>query len=115
MNVITGFTLIPFLGARGAAIAMLLSEFAVLIVQLKLGKEYIPIKLFDKNISIYLIGGMIMSSVILILYNVTESMILKLLIPTFGGMVAYILYLYYKNDPIINEILLFSKIKKDGI
>lgn len=115
MNVITGFTLIPFLGAKGAAISMLLSEFAVLIVQLKLGKKYIPIKLFDKNIVIYLMGVIIMSSVILILYNVVEDMILKLVIPTFAGMLAYILYLYFKKDPITSEILIFLKIKKDEI
>lgn len=108
VNVILNILLIPPFAEIGAAISTLISEFSVLVVQVKLGKDFIPFKYFDKQIITYLFAAFLMSfgiSFCLNLPNTWWQMFLGMLI----GTVIYLSVLYLKKDEILFQIVGFIR------
>lgn len=112
LNVILNILLIPSFAEMGAAVSTLLSEFAVLLVQLRLGKGYIPFRFFDKQVAIYLIASLIMM-VGLLLCLLIENIWWQVLVGTAVGAILYLSFLYIRKDQTLLEILGFVlKIRK---
>lgn len=104
LNVVLNILLIPPFAAIGAAISTLISELAVLVVQIRLGKRYIPFNFFDKHIVTYLLAAVLMSLGIftcLLFSNIWWQMLSGSIL----GTLIYIYILYIRKDEVFNEIL----------
>ena len=112
LNVLLNLLLIPPFAETGAAISMLLSELSVLLVQIKLGKKYIPFSFFDKELLNYLYATIAMIFGVLHSYYF-DNMWIQMTIGSLFGSFLFFIYLYFKKDYILSEIfaLISSKIK----
>lgn len=109
INVLLNLLLIPPFAEMGAALSTLLSEFSVLVAQVKLGKKYIPFSFFDKQILVYLLATFVMSIgalLCLMIGNVWFQMLLGVAV----GIVIYFVVLYLSKDVVLQEI--FSMLKR---
>ena len=104
MNIILNFFLIPTFGASGAAISALFSEFCVLILQILLGRSYIPFDLADKKITTYLTASLFMSIGIL-LCSTINNIWAHLFCASIIGVISYTFILFIQKDAILHEIL----------
>lgn len=112
INVVLNILLIPSFAEMGAAVSTLLSEFAVLVAQVKLGKGYIPFSFLSREIAGYLIATLVMLlgvSLCLMLENIWIQMIIGAAV----GVVIYLSFLMYRKDAILYEMLKIvrSKVK----
>lgn len=104
LNVALNLLLIPLFAEAGAAISTLIAEFSVLVVQVKLGKAYIPFRYIDRQVGIYLMSSVAMSLGILlcmIINNIWGQMVLAVVI----GCTIYVSLLYAFKDIVLREIL----------
>ena len=106
MNVILNLLLIPFLAEIGAAISTLISEFAVLLVQSKLGKNYIPFCFLDKQVGTYIVATILMAVGVLFC-NVIDNIWWQMLVATAVGALLYFSVLYVRKDQTLQEVLSF--------
>lgn len=111
-NLILDIPLILLWGATGAAVSTLVAEFTVLIMQIHLGKGYIPFHYFDSNIKTYAAATIIMTVVVVLTKELLSKPILQIIVPTVTGTITYGLILYYKKDDILFSILKYLKISR---
>lgn len=111
MNLLLNFYLIPSYGANGAAISTLISEFAVLVIQLICGRKYYPFKTQDIINVKYLIGGVVMGVLTYLAVSILQSLLAKLIFGIAVGVLTYIGFLILIKDPLIMEIKLMIKQK----
>ncbi|MDE6264233.1 MAG: flippase [Paramuribaculum sp.] len=104
MNIVFNLILIPSYGATGAAIATLIAEFAVLIIQLICGQSYYPFKIKDIINVRYLLGAIIMGIATYAIVFKIPSYSIKLLIGVPVGIIIYSTYLIFIKDPLMAEI-----------
>lgn len=103
VNLILNIILIPALGAIGAGISTFAAEFAVLIIQVLVGKKYIPINFFEKHYLLYLKASIILLSLLIFspIYVInTYTRIIIFVI----SCIAYFSYLYLKRDEMLLKI-----------
>lgn len=103
LNIILNLLFIPLFAETGAAISMLLSELSVLLVQIKLGKKYIPFSFFDTELLNFLYATIAMTLGILFSYYI-ENMWIQMTIGTLLGAIIYFIFLYFKKDYIFTEV-----------
>lgn len=109
VNVILNILLIPPLGATGAAISTLISEFSVLVAQVRLGKAMIPFSYLDHQICNYLVATILMSlciSVCLYIPNIWCQMFVGVVV----GFVIYMTVLFLRKDTVLFEV--FSSLRR---
>lgn len=104
LNIVLNILLIPPFAETGAAISTLLAEFSVLVVQVKLGKVYIPFRFVDRQVALYLLASAIMSLSI-ILCMLIDNVWWQLFCSAFVGSVLYFFVLYLKKDTVLQEVL----------
>lgn len=109
INVIVNLILIPYFSQNGAAIATLLAELSIIIIEIKLGKKYIPFKFIDTNVYNYVKGAVILFLILLIIHYLDLNIYLTLIISIALGLICYLGYLLYKKDEIAIEILKYLK------
>lgn len=112
INLILDIPLILWCGSIGASISTVIAELTVLIIQVRLGKGYIPFRYLDKNIRLYIVASVIMAIFVVTSETLFDKPITQLLIPTCIGVLVYSCILYYKKDEILNDILRYLKIKR---
>lgn len=105
INLIVDIPLILLWGSKGAAISTVCAEFAVLAIQVRLGRNYIPFKYFDNSIKLYALSSIIMGITVWLTCSLFDKAIIQLLVPTCVGVAVYALILYYKKDEILFSIL----------
>jgi len=108
LNIVLNLLLIPHFEEKGAAISTLISEFSVLIVQVKLGKKYIPFKFLDRQIRGYLFATFIMSLGILPCLFI-EDIWLKMFFGGVVGAVIYMLCLYVRHEEMLYDMLVLIR------
>lgn len=104
VNVILNILLIPLFAEVGTAISTLISEFSVLVVQVGLGKKFIPLRFIDKHIFTYLLAVFLMSLGIftcLFFSNFWWQMLCGSVL----GSLIYISVLYLRRDEVFTEAL----------
>lgn len=113
LNIFLNLLLIPLFSEAGSAISLLLSEFSVLLVQIALGKKYIPFTIIDNNIRNYILGTVIMSLCITLTFIVNNEW-LRIFIGSIIGATVYLSLLYKSHDYILQDCLslLLKKIKR---
>lgn len=109
INIIFNFFLIPFLGANGAAVASVLSEFAVNIILYIYIRKIIKIKINIKSISTIIISTLLMSVVVLGLNQLKTNELIRCMMCIMIGAVVYLLINYLLKNEI--SIILTKKIK----
>lgn len=97
INLIVDIPLIWLWGSKGAAIATFCAELAVLLIQVRLGRSYIPFKYFDDSIKLYVLSSILMGVAVFLTSGLFSKPIIQLLVPTCVGIVVYFLILYYKK------------------
>lgn len=105
VNIIFNFILIPYFGARGAAFSTLLTEIAVFVILIFLGKKYFPFKptaFFQPN---YLAGSLIMGLCVYFTLLIPVAQGLKLVIGFATGFAVFLLFLNFVKDPAFEEVV----------
>ena len=104
LNVVLNLLLIPIFAEVGAAISSLIAEFSVFVVQVRLGRKYIPFRFVDKQVGLYLVAAVIMSIGILLCLLI-DNIWWQMLIATAVGAVIYASVLYVRKDYVLQEVL----------
>ena len=112
INLIVDIPLILLWGSKGAAIATFCAELAVLLIQVRLGRSYIPFKYFDDSIKLYVLSSILMAVAVFLTSGLFNKPIIQLLVPTCVGIVVYFLILYYKKDDILFSVLRYIHVIK---
>ena len=112
INLIVDIPLIWLWGSKGAAIATFCAELAVLLIQVRLGRRYIPFKYFDDSIKLYVLSSILMGVAVFLTSGLFNKPIIQLLVPTCVGIVVYFLILYYKKDDILFSVLRYIHVIK---
>lgn len=111
VNILLNILLIPRYSSTGAAIATLIAELTVLIVQAICGRKYYPFKmsvLFNpKYIIATIIMGIVVFATTLIIEDQTSQLIMGIAI----GAMVYASVLWLLKEDLIRETLLFIKQK----
>lgn len=110
VNIVLNTLIIPVYGATGAAISVLISEIAVLIILLSKGFKYYPFRLRQLISIKYLAASIIMSTLVYMTTFRLDSDIIKLCLGTLVGVFAYGIILFFIKDRLI--IQLSQEIKK---
>lgn len=82
----------------GAALGYLLAEIVATISMYLLGKKHIPIKLFDKELTKYLLATIVMSVILLLIRLANVSDLLMIAIMMFFGILSYAIVLILLKD-----------------
>jgi len=111
-NIVLNIILIPYFAASGAAISTLISEFAILIALTRLGKDFIPFKFLDRQVSFYVLSSIVMSAFVLICMEI-GNIWLQVILGSLVGAFVYLAILFIVKDTIIQEsiCLIVNKIK----
>ena len=112
INLIVDIPLILLWGSKGAAIATFCAELAVLLIQVRLGRSYIPFKYFDDSIKLYVLSSILMGVAVFLTSGLFNKPIIQLLVPTCVGIVVYFLILYYKKDDVLFSVLRYIHVIK---
>ena len=115
INILVNFFLIPKFGANGAALATVISEFSILLVQWNFIKNDISIFYLYKPLWKYLLSGFIMFIIISKVNHLLSMNIITLLIEGLLGIVIYGLVIYLLKAPILFKIneLVKNRVRED--
>lgn len=114
VNLMLNIVLIPQYSAVGAGISTFAAELAVLIVQIYIGRKYIPVKITKKSNLTYLISSLIMTTSVLVMIQFLDNIWLKILVgASLGGAVYFISLLMFRDSLTLN-IIKQIKIKIHG-
>lgn len=116
INLTANLFLIPMFGANGTAVATILAEFSVMLIQLIFCAKYLPMK---HNIFItfpYIINGLVMMIFVLFIGRWLGTSLLTLIIQVLVGGLTYImltiLYFVISKDEMLYFILKSKTFKK---
>ena len=99
INLTLNYILIPIYSHNGAAIASLIAEVSVVIIQLYFTQKFLIGTLRIKNLISYFFGIVLIILIVLATKIFISNYLLLLFISASGGFVVYFLYLYViKND-----------------
>ena len=103
VNIVANIFLISLYGANGAAIATVISEFAVTIVQLFYIKGTIRRRALFAPIWRYLLSGIFMYLVVSRINEIMNMTIINLVVQVFVGIAVYGICLFILKAPIIEQ------------
>jgi O-antigen/teichoic acid export membrane protein len=110
MNIILNSILIPFYSQYGAAFSTVLSEFSVTLTQIIIGISFVPFKILDRKIGLYLTASILAGLFSLFGLNLISGDLLQIIVVTSCFSSFYLAFLYYFGDKLVLE--LFVTIKK---
>lgn len=105
VNFALNLLLIPKCGALGAAIASVLAEGTVTLVQLILARNYIDIKHIINRVIYYFVLAAIMGAVVFIVAKMVKNVVWQLMLATFAGVMVYGILLTVTGNPITTSII----------
>lgn len=108
LNVILNLALIPSHQYMGAALSMLLSETFVLVVQLVVGRKYVPFRLRDLGLGKYLTATLLLALSVLMVTAGVDGVWLPLIAGVLLGGGIYVLSLYFMRDTLFSEMLHYT-------
>lgn len=111
INLVLNFILIPSYGAIGASISTTIVELIVFLIQIFIGKKYLPFSIHHLFNLRYLTGTVIMCISIYITSAYFHNIYLKTSFGITTGFLVYIIYLYFTKDPFLESIIFSIKNK----
>ncbi|MBR0351142.1 MAG: polysaccharide biosynthesis C-terminal domain-containing protein [Clostridia bacterium] len=116
VNFALNFILIRVLSSYGAAIATIISEIVVLLVEICFVKKQFNFKIMIRNSLNYIISSAVMFIVIFFLKNISSNLIVNCIVQFLAGLVTYLLMLTILKDEffkyIVDRIKVFLNKKK---
>lgn len=111
VNILLNILLIPHYGALGAGIATLLAEFAVLALQVIMGRRYFPFSI-DSFFNLKIImASLIMGVLVWLSLQLTDKIITQFIIGLFVGLVSYSAILLLLREKLFSEVIISLKNK----
>lgn len=110
VNLIFNFLLIPHFLSYGAAIATVVAEMSVTLVQIVATREIFSYKYVLKIIYKYIIASVIMGAILLLVSNLLTVNIINTVVEIIVGFIIYLLILFFLKDKTL--VSLISKITK---
>lgn len=110
-NIVLNLLLIPNGGAVGAAIATLVAETAVLVIQVILGYRYFPFKIKEISILRYIMASLLMGAVCFGVILVFSSIVLQVVAGVAIGAAVYFMFLLLMKDRLALDVLKFIRRK----
>lgn len=105
INFVLNFILIHFINTYGAAIASVVAEFAIAIIQIVIVRDEIsPLKIFKSGIN-YLVSGAVMAIVLGCVRKNLDPSIVNTLILVFVGGISYLCMLFLLKDEFLFDEL----------
>ena len=101
INLTLNIILIPTYSTVGASISTFIAELGVLLMQICLGRKYLPTSLFDKHKLLYLVGTMIMCILIIPVIIFIKGYWLQVVVSVVLGCLFYGIYLIIIKDAFI--------------
>lgn len=111
LNLTLNFIFIPVYAATGAAIATLIAEFSVLIIQLILGRYYYPFRISSIFNLKYIFASLTMGAIMWCITYPIQVELIKLIIGILSGIMAYSIILYTTKDVLFKELIKMIKTK----
>lgn len=108
-DLILSLILIPFFSYNGVAIAYLCAEIATTLSMYILGKKDLPITYWKKNHLLYVLGAVLMATILLLISYIKASTITIFIIQGIVGFLSYFLFLFFMKEEFI--LYLISKLK----
>ncbi len=106
INFTLNLVLIPYYSYNGAAFSTCIAELAVLLIQLWIGRYFLPSKLFNsKSIIDYLICSSVMGIVILLILNLNMPLWIELSLGIICGALIYLFALVCRKNELAIEII----------
>ncbi|WP_294666467.1 flippase [uncultured Fusobacterium sp.] len=113
LNFIFNFMFIPYLKAKGAAIATLITEGIAIIIRLIFGKKvFKEIDIFEKNYLKILISSVMIIPGILFIKSIFLNKELQIVLCIFTSIIIYLVFLILLKENIVIEILKKLRSKK---
>ncbi|MFV0578122.1 MAG: polysaccharide biosynthesis C-terminal domain-containing protein [Fusobacterium ulcerans] len=113
LNFIFNFMFIPYLKAKGAAIATLITEGIAIIIRLVFGKKvFKEIGIFEKNYLKILISSVMIIPGILFIKSIFLNKELQIVLCIFSSVIIYLIFLILLKENIVVEILRKLRSKK---
>ena len=109
INFMLNCLLIPKYKSIGAAVASVVAESAITIVQFILAKNYLSIFIIVKDAIKYLIAGIVMLIILFVFARNYEPSVLNSLIISLIGSISYFSVLLILKDKFLREIVLKNK------
>lgn len=114
INLLLNFCLIPHYQALGTAIATTVAEFAVLILQIILGRNYYPFSLKNLLNINYICGSLLMGMCVFLTTFWMNHLWLMLLVGIPVGILVFALFLEFNRDDLYLEAKSLIKLKLRG-
>lgn len=111
-NIVLNTLLIPRYSYIGAAISTLIAEIVVTIIQICVGRKFIPFKFNFKLISNYFIATIVMAIILSVSIHIIDNPYLAAIICIIEGLVIYLVMLSVLKDSLFKEILRFAHVIK---
>ena len=113
INLLFNVFLIPVYAYVGASIATFMAEFTVLIIQIWIGRKYIPFNLFSVKIGKYIIATVAMCVILFALRLGDLGTVGYLSCAIGAGVFSYGIMLIILREPLCREFLAFIKLRTD--
>lgn len=104
INVTLNVILVPKFEALGGVIAIVITEFIVCMLRIILVRKYLDIKTIFRHTYVYYIAGFTSAISVYFLGNFIKGNFLGLLVQGGLGLIIYVLFLYFIDNPIKYEI-----------
>ena len=103
VNIVMNLLLLNALAAKGAALATVISEFTIAILQCTMIKSSISLHILFKEIWKYFLSGIIMFTLVALISNQIKMSFLSLIFEAVIGIVVYIFFILLFDAQIIKQ------------
>ena len=105
INIALNLLLIPRYSYNGAAVSTIVTEFAITLCMMTIGRKYIPVKRFRKEYITYLLVSAVMVAAVapVIRFGFTPYIALTIIVPV--GVIIYAAGLAFVKDPVFCQII----------
>lgn len=113
INIAIGWILNMQYQAKGTAVATVITELFVTLIEIKYISRFISIKKIFKEFPKYIIASLIMFIVIITITNFMRFSIITLILDVVIGIIVYSIIIYYLNPQILDDIkMIIAKFKE---
>lgn len=109
VNVLLNISLIPHFNQLGAGLATVVAEFVVMLLMIKFVNKYILLNCFSSENKNYYYATIILAVLLGMSSILISEEYLYCIIGSSVSIIAYISFLFYRKDPVLEPLLSFLK------
>lgn len=111
INILFNIVLIPVFQEDGVAISTCISELIVLLIQIYVGRKYLPLKYYQGNLLTYMAASAIIALILFAENVILTNDFQKIVAGIILGFLSYFFILYVRKDEVVLSIIDFVKRK----